>query len=120
MVTSTHISRAERIAQVEQELEGALQDLYRARALVDAKQRELAALRQDGEPEAQGPQRSLKGSVLDMLREADGPLAPAEISSALREAGVKHSHRSIGGTLNSLRKAGMAERVGSKKWTALT
>jgi len=120
MDATTQTSRAQRIAQVEQELEEALQDLYRAHAVVDAKQRELAALRQDGAPGAQGPRRSLKESVLDVLRRAEGPLSPAEVSTALREAEVEHSYRSIGGTLNSLRKAGLVERVGSKKWTPLT
>ena len=120
MATSAQTSRAQRIAEVEQELEAGLQDLYRARALVDAKQRELAALRQGGDPDARGPRASLKGSILDVLRRSDGPLSPAEISAALREAEVEHSYRSVGGTLNSLRKAGLVERVGSKKWTALT
>ncbi len=115
------VTRAERLAQLEAEIDEAREEVAAAEAKLNGRIAEYERLRRgvEAEPPPVRQADTLREAVLAVLHDARGALAPAEILAALHEAGREVPPRSIGGTLNSLKRDGLVKRVGSKQWVAL-
>ena len=115
------VTRAERLAQLEAEIDEAREEVAAAEAKLNGRIAEYERLRRgvEAEPPPVRQAGTLREAVLAVLHDARGARAPAEITSALHEAGREVPPRSIGGTLNSLKRDGLVKRVGSKQWVAL-
>ena len=115
------VTRAERLAQLEAEIDEVREEVAAAEAKLNGRIAEYERLRRgvEAEPPPVRQAGTLREAVLAVLHDARGARAPAEILAALHEAGREVPARSIGGTLNSLKRDGLVKRVGSKQWVAM-
>jgi hypothetical protein len=112
-------TRTEHLSQLESQLHVKAEELVRLRAEVLGLRERIALLRRGAVPAEPFTELSYSDAVVEVLNREGEPLGPRAIFERLTAEGRDDRERSLGGTLQSLKRGGRVEQVGRGRWTAV-